>query len=206
MFPYRAFVLNPNISKGGLICLRDERMLNVKKHCKGKVLDVGCGPDNVFVSHYLDQNSIGVDFHLYPGLKEEQIIKDPLNFPFEDKSFDTITLIANINHIPEPIFKDEITELCRMLKADGRIIVTRIGQVTSFLTHNVVHLQSMISKSYYSMDHDRGMEEDERLSVSMKELNSVFASSQMQLSIKDSLWTQWNLNEILVYERISKSK
>ncbi len=198
-FPYRAFILNPNISSSRFLCLRDERMSYVADYCKGKVLDVGCGPDNVFISQYWKGDGIGVDFFQYPGLNEKQIVSDPTKFPFKDGEFDTVTLIANINHIPQSVFKAEIKELSRILKPSGRIVVTRIGLLTSFLTHNVVRLQSMISKSYYSMDHERGMEEDERLTVSMNEIKDVFGANGLELIQRDKIWTQWFMNEVLVF-------
>lgn len=198
-FPYRAFVLNPNASAAPFLCLRDERMIHVRRHVRGRVLDVGCGPDDVFVSHY-HRDGIGVDVYRYPGLREDQIV-DPLRLPFPADSFDTVTLIANVNHIPASKIAAEFQELGRVLRPDGRLVITRIGPVTSFLTHNVVRLQSRLSSRYYDMDHERGVEEDERLSVPVGEIDRLAGSIGARRRVRERIWTQWWLNEVLVYER-----
>ena len=53
-FPYRAVIQNPNKSSDHFMCLRDERMYYVAKHCRGRVLDVGCGPGNMFLRKFYD--------------------------------------------------------------------------------------------------------------------------------------------------------
>jgi SAM-dependent methyltransferase len=143
---------------------------------------------------------LGVDVFQYPGLTADQIV-DPLHMPFADGSFDTVTLIANVNHIPQSKIRDEFLEIGRVLKPDGRLVITRIGTLVSFLTHNVVHLQSKLSSKYYDMDHERGLEDDERLSVPLAEINQLAASIGAKLQVRDRIWTQWWLNEVLVYER-----
>lgn len=200
-FPYRALVLNPNASADPLLCLRDERMIHVRRSVRGRVLDIGCGPENVFVSRYYP-NGLGVDVFQYPGLAPEQIV-DPVRLPFADASFDTVTLIANVNHIPQSKIRDEFREIGRVLKADGRLVITRIGTLVSFLTHNVVHLQSKLSSKYYDMDHERGLEDDERLSVPLAEINQLAASVGATLQARERIWTQWWLNEVLVYDRLA---
>jgi SAM-dependent methyltransferase len=200
-FPYRAFFLHPIVSGQRLLSLRDERFAYVAQFVHGRVLDVGCGPYNAFIRDYCSPDSIGVDFFKYPGLEDKNIIKDPAHFPFPDSSFDCVTLIANINHIPEKHLQDELSEISRVIKVGGRIVLTRIGPVVSFLTHEVAHLQSKISDKYYSMDHERGMEEDERLSVPVNEIDTKLGALGFRRIIRHSIKPQWCLNEVLVYEK-----
>lgn len=200
LFPFRAVIQNPNESWGPLLCLRDERMHYVKAACKGKVLDIGCGPGNVFIRKFVGDESVGVDFHAYEGLQPEQVV-EKLPFPFPNALFDTATLIANVNHIPTSIIDQEFAEIARVLKPEGRLVITRIGLLVSFLTHNVVHIQSKISSRYYDMDTDRGMEEDERLTVSHSEINALAEKHGMRFVERRPFWTQWALNEVLIFEK-----
>lgn len=201
-FPYRSVILNPNESKKHFMCLRDERMYYIRELCKGKVLDVGCGPDNVFIKNFYDKNGLGIDFHAYPGLEETQVVSPAVPFPLESASFDTVTLIANVNHIPTSIIEPEFTEIARVLKPGGRLLITRIGLIVSFMTHNVVKIQSKISDKYYDMDTERGMEEDERLTVSRREIRDLATKNGLKLQGIRKLWTQWALNEILIFEKV----
>lgn len=41
---------------------------------------------------------------------DEHIVEDITKFPFEDEQFDTVTFIANINHVPEPLRDIELTQ------------------------------------------------------------------------------------------------
>jgi SAM-dependent methyltransferase len=201
LFPYRAFILNPNHSSPRLMCLRDERMSAVRGFCVGRVLDIGCGPGDVFSRHFLDGQGIGIDVYPYEGLAPSQIVKPPLPLPFADATFDTVTLIANVNHIPRSIFREEFSEIARVLKPRGRLVMTRIGLVVSLLTHTVVKIQSKLSTAYYDMDTDRGMEEDERYSVVRSEILAVAMSAGLHHELTRSLWTQWFLNEVMVLRK-----
>lgn len=200
-FPYRAFILNPNMSSGRFFCLRDERMFYVSRHCKGRVLDIGCGPGNYFIKNFCSNESVGIDVFKYPGLDDVQIVPDMCQLPFQDCSFDTVTLIANINHIPRSIIKEEFKEISRILKPEGRLIITRIGPVISWMTHTVLKIQSMISDKYYDMDTERGMEHDERLSVPRIEIDHLCRTNELYPLLIEKFWTQWWLNEVLVFKK-----
>lgn len=202
LFPYRAFILNPNQSSTRLICLRDERMYYVKQYCKGKTLDLGCGPGNVFVRHFLDGDGTGLDVFKYPGLQDSEVVNDPCNLPFPLEQFDTVTLIANFNHIPTSIVSDELKEIARVTAPNGQVLVTRIGLITSLLTHTVVKIQSLLSKEYYDMDSERGVEHDERYTVSRQEINALAEQAGMKVERIIGFWTQWYLNELLILKKV----
>ena len=200
-FPYRAFILDPNQSTKHLLCLRDERMDYVSKYIKGKVLDLGCGPGNMFIKFFAP-DGLGVDFFQYEGLTPDQIIENPRKFSFADASFDTIALIANINHIPTSVFEDEFKEISRITKLGGRLVITRIGYIPSLLTHNVVKIQSKLSGHIHDMDSERGCEHDERYTVSVKEITDICLRNGFRFVECKSFWTEWWLNGLLVFEKI----
>src|SRR5687767_5739060 len=68
MFPFRAVFIHER-SRGGLSSLRDQRMRAVAKYCSGRTLDIGCGPNNLFIRHYYRApDSVGIDCFPYEGV------------------------------------------------------------------------------------------------------------------------------------------
>src|SRR5206468_1613795 len=65
--------------------------------------------------------------------------------PFPDSSFDTVTFVASLNHIPER--REALAESHRVLRASGRILVTMIDPFVSSIGHRLW---------WYSEDKHRG--------------------------------------------------
>lgn len=101
-----------------------DRFDYVAREVRGHCLDIGCGPRNRFVREYLDGDGVGVDVFPYEGLEPEQILEDMTKLPFADGSFDTVTFLANFNHIPEPLRDAELAEAMRVLRPRGNVIIT----------------------------------------------------------------------------------
>ena len=101
-FPLRAITLFHN-DKWGLSSQASERYDYVAREVRGYCLDVGCGYYNRFVTEWLSGNGKGIDVFPYEGLGKEEIVTDMTHFPFEDASFDSITFIANLNHVPRSL-------------------------------------------------------------------------------------------------------
>ncbi len=101
--------------------LNDVRFRTVLPHINGKLLDIACGYNQLVREYY--QSGTGVDITSY-GYEDIQVAKDFSHLDFEDATFDTITILAALNHIPnrEKVLK----EAFRLLKKDGRIIITMI--------------------------------------------------------------------------------
>lgn len=118
-FPLLILLSREQTLKLGLVPIDDERVIIAMKHTKGRLLDVGCGANN-FVRSY--GNGIGVDVAKWKGC--DIVIKNSAKLPFKDKSFDTVSFLACLNHIPNR--NDAVKEAARVLKDDGRIIVTMI--------------------------------------------------------------------------------
>jgi SAM-dependent methyltransferase len=114
----------------GLTPVDDERAIIALKHARGRVLDVGCGANN-FVRTY--GNGIGVDVEPWAGI--DQVIEDAAELPFEDESFDTVTYLASLNHIPNR--EEALREGFRVCKSGGQLLATmlspRMGQFIHWL-------------------------------------------------------------------------
>jgi ubiquinone/menaquinone biosynthesis C-methylase UbiE len=113
--------------------LEQRRTTVVLRRIRGTLLDVGCG-HNRLVRRY--GSGIGVDVVDQSPDASTRVIDSSAGLPFPDGSFDTVTFLACLNHIPE---RDEaLREARRVVKPDGQLIVTMIGPVVSQLWHRVV--------------------------------------------------------------------
>lgn len=161
--PLRMVILPDQVNERlHLTSLRAERIGKVLPELNGRVLDVGAG-DNMLVRLYKSQkpsnpdvaSSIGIDVEDWGG--DCNIIETSSALPFSDESFDTVTFVACINHIPE---RDEaLKEAFRVLRPGGRVIVTMIGEVIGKIGHAIW---------WYSEDKHRDIDERELMGMSQK--------------------------------------
>ncbi len=109
--------------------LEDWRRRKVLPHIHGRLLDIGCGFNNL-VSAY-DGPGTGIDVHPWPGIDVQ--ISDAARLPFAASSFDTVTIVAALNHIPNRAAALE--EVHRVLKPGGNLVLTMIGPLTGVVAH-----------------------------------------------------------------------
>jgi SAM-dependent methyltransferase len=117
--------------------LSDTRFHAVLPLLQGRVLDLGCG-DNRLIREYRKWGGFGVGVDLpYNKASDVQIVPgQPL--PFSDHSFDTIAIIASLNHIPD---RERVLQECfRCLTAEGRIIITMLEPLLGRLGHLIWYL------------------------------------------------------------------
>nr|WP_320161272.1 methyltransferase domain-containing protein [uncultured Methanoregula sp.] len=120
--------------------LEEERMNIVLPHIRGYLLDIGAGP-NALVRRY--GNGVGVDVLDWGG--GGLIVEDTSKLPFPDNSFDTVTIIAALNHISNR--QSVLHEVRRVIKPEGRLILTMINPVLGDIGHAIW---------WYSEDKQRG--------------------------------------------------
>ena len=158
-----------------LTSLRGERFAAVLPELRGRVLDIGAG-DNALLRLYREHalrcgqsaedaaTSVGVDVEDWGG--GCQIIEDAANLPYPDASFDTVTLIACINHITN---RDEvIREARRLLRPGGRVVVTMINRFLGTIGHAIW---------WYSEDKHRHVEEEELMGMDRAEVVDLLMSN-----------------------------
>lgn len=197
-FPVRALFV-PEERTWGLTSLRDERMEVVARHASGRVLDIGCGPGNRFVKEWADVGSIGMDVFAYEGV--ESVHEDMTALPFADASFDTVTLIAVGGHIPQHVRVGEFTEIARVLKPGGKLLMTEGEQITQTVGHLWRHFSyALIGKK--DMDSERGMEEDEQYCMPYQELSGYLNTPPLRF-IKHEKF-MWRLNNLYVAQKFEK--
>ncbi len=148
--------------------LADQRMKAVLPHISGRLLDLGCGC-NALVRLYA--NGVGVDVHPWPGA--DVIVDDSAALTWESQSFDTITIIAALNHMPNR--KAVLQECRRVLRPDGRVVVTMLTPRTSQIWH-------WLRAPWDADQRERGMKPGEVYGITPADVVALFASCGFTLS------------------------
>lgn len=196
-FPLRAVTLFEK-DKWGMSSLATERFDYVAKEIKGYCLDVGCGKNNRFINEFLFGNGKGIDVYEYEGLTKDNIVKNMSQFPFENKVFDSVTFIANLNHVPKYLRDIELKEAFRCLKKGGNIVITMGNPLAEILVHKVVWLFDKFFNTNYDMDSERGMEEEEEYYLFDSEIIDRLKKAGFIKIKKKFFLTQWCLNHMLI--------
>ena len=172
--------------KIGMFLLR-RRINKVLPHIHGKLLDIGCGT-NELVKAYSGEG-LGVD--VYPWSNVDLLVKDTSNLEFDDKSFDTVTIVAAINHIPNR--NQVFMEIHRLLKDNGVFIMTTVGPKKSRIWH-WLRRNSDVDQT------ERGMKEGEVWGLTDSELDKLLLESGFKMYIKDGF--NLNLCHIIMCKKI----
>ncbi len=183
--PLRLACSHDFINKLGLHSIRDERCNHVMENCKGRLLDIGCG-NNQLVKKY-GHESIGVDVYDFGG--DAVIVDDASKLPFDDGAFDTVTFIASLNHIPNR--KEVLTEAHRVLSEHGKVILTMLSPIIGTIRHKMAW-----------WDEDQGkreIKEGEELGLSHDYIVSLLESQGFSLVKKKRIICC--LNNIYVFEK-----
>lgn len=109
--------------------LESWRLRMVLPHVRGRVLDIGCGYNNLLRAYA--GWGVGVDVYPWPGTDVQ--VGDAARLPFAAASFDTVTILAALNHIPNR--RDALRDIHRILRPDGQLILTMIGPFTGLIAH-----------------------------------------------------------------------
>jgi SAM-dependent methyltransferase len=130
-FPFRTAALPERwAERAGFTSLQQERINAVWPHIRGRLLDIGAG-NNRLVQLYGD--GIGLDVYDWGG--NATIVKRADQLPFKNSSFDTVTFLACLNHIPER--EQTLREAWRVLKPGGKCLVTMINPWIGYINHRL---------------------------------------------------------------------
>jgi SAM-dependent methyltransferase len=147
--------------------LAKRRVRAVLPHVSGRLLDIGCG-SNRLVRHYA--NGIGVDVHPWPGA--DVVVADTATLQWEPASFDTITIIAALNHIPNRAAV--LNECRRVLRPGGRVVITMLTPRTSRIWH-------WLRAPWDADQRERGMQPGEVYGFTSAQLLDLFARAGFTL-------------------------
>jgi SAM-dependent methyltransferase len=111
---------------GGI--LEEWRIRSVIPCVRGRLLDLGCG-----LNHLVERYGNGVGADVYQWGNVDVLIDDAGHLPFDAESFDTVAVVAALNHIPNR--EEALREVCRVLKHDGQLVMTMIPPTISRVWH-----------------------------------------------------------------------
>lgn len=137
------------------------RHRKVLPYIRGRLLDVGCGFNNLVKSY---GSGVGVDIFRWPGI--DVLVGDAAALPFTSETFDTVTILAALNHVPNR--EAALLEMRRVLRRDGRLVATMIGPFTGIVAH-----------TFFKRDEETrgGMKAGETNGLTQKEMSSLLAAS-----------------------------
>jgi SAM-dependent methyltransferase len=184
-FPLNMWLSEETSFRFGLTPIDHERVRMALPYCCGKLLDVGCG-NNLLVKTY--GNGIGVDFHPYAGI---DACCDGSRLPFKNMQFDTVALLACLNHITRR--KETLEECRRVLRDKGTLVLTMIPAWVGRFSHP-------IRKRHDPDQLERGISADEKLGLSSREIRRLFESAGFRLRSHKRF--MWNLNNLYVAEKL----
>jgi SAM-dependent methyltransferase len=95
----------------------------------GKLLDIGCGTNKLVAAY--KGNGTGVDVYPWDGV--DLVVEDTAKLPFEKDSFDTVAIVAALNHIPNR--EEVLEETSRVLRSGGKLVITMIPPGISRIWH-----------------------------------------------------------------------
>lgn len=186
IFPLKVIIPQPMIERmPPLTTTEDVRLRTVLKHVHGHLLDIGC-KNNKLVELHKSRGGKGVGVDVYPWEGVDMLVERSDQLPFEDDSFDTVSLVACINHIPYRF--QVLKEVYRVIKPDGKLLVADPPPFLSALWHKW---------AYWAEDtHERGMKEGEVYGLAMQELVQLFASTNFKISKIERF--MWKINRLFI--------
>ncbi len=96
----------------------------------GRVLDVGCGNNELAKTH--EGRVWGLDAYPWEGV---DLLGDATQLPYQPGALDTVVFMASLNHIPDRAAA--LREAHRVLRPRGRVLVTMIGPIIGWLWHRL---------------------------------------------------------------------
>jgi ubiquinone/menaquinone biosynthesis C-methylase UbiE len=172
-FPLLVFLSSEHARALGLTPIDEERVTIALSHGRGLLLDIGCGMNELAIRYRLRQGmAIGVDVYPWPGA---DVVCDTTRLPFPDGHFDTVVMLACLNHVALSKRSQVLLEARRVLKREGQLLLTMINPVVGFVAH-------ALRRRYDPDQLERGIGEEEAKGLWAKEVKALLAKSQLRLT------------------------
>lgn len=189
-FPLLAFLSSEQARALGLTPIDEERVTMALRHCRGMLLDIGCGMNELARRYRSRQGmAIGVDVYPWPGA---DVVCDTTRLPFPNRYFNTVALLACLNHVPLSTRSQVLQEARRVLKDDGQLLITMINPVVGVVVH-------AIRRRYDPDQLERGMGEEEEKGLWDKEVKDLLAKAHLRLT--ETIPFVFGLNRLYVAEK-----
>lgn len=185
--PLRLAIPQPIIRKIPVLRTNEEeRSYRTLTEYRGRALDIGCGSNRIIKSYRAAGNQgMGVDVYGWDG--PDLIVEDTSRLPYDSNSMDTISFVACLNHIPNRVAV--LKESRRILKPDGRVLITNLTPIISRTWHRV---------AFWDADqHERGMKEGEVFGFNDRELREML--DKAGFTFVKRIGFMWGLNHLYVF-------
>jgi ubiquinone/menaquinone biosynthesis C-methylase UbiE len=172
-FPLLAFLSSEHARRLHLTPIDEERVAITLGQCRGSLLDIGCGTNELARGYRTRQGAaIGVDVRPWPGA---DVVCDTTRLPFRNRRFDTVAMLACLNHVPQSKRGQVLSEATRVLKDEGRLLITMINPVVGVVVHAI--------RRRYDLDQlERGIGHEEAKGLWDKEVKELLAESHLRLA------------------------
>jgi SAM-dependent methyltransferase len=189
LFAAKLVIPQPVIQRiPGLTTNEDVRLGVVLQHVKGRLLDVGCGR-NRLVRRYREQGGDGIGVDVYPWEGVDHQVVNTAQLPYDDGTFETVTFVACLNHIPNR--EDVLRETHRLLSGSGRVLITNLPPLVSRVWH---------AWAFWDDDqHERGMKEGEVWGFTDEELRRMVQAAGFRVAACHKM--SYGLNRLYVCEK-----
>jgi SAM-dependent methyltransferase len=181
LFPVNIWLGDEAAARLGLTPIDHERVAAVFPHVTGRLLDVACGT-NLLARTY--GSGFGVDIHPYPDM---DVRGHSARLPFRSGVFDTVSLLACLNHITER--RETLDECRRVLRPGGRLLVTMIPPWIGRFSHP-------IRRRHDPDQLERGMAHEEDWGLTTGYLRSLLEGAGFELT--RHVRFMWGLNHLYV--------
>ena len=145
------------------------RIKTVLPQVRGRLLDIGCGANEL--ARRQGKGSVGVDVFQWGDV--DLVVEDTSKLPYDDASFDTCSILAALNHIPNR--GDVLKEAYRVLKPGGRMILTMIPPTISQVWH-------FLRRPWDADQTERGMKEGEVWGLTPKAVKELLRDAGFEVT------------------------
>jgi len=156
------------------------RVKTVLPYIEGKLLDIGCGTNHLVKNYSGD--GVGVDVYKWDNV--DLVVENTADLPYKNNSFDTVTILAALNHIPNRT--EVLSEANRVLKKEGKLIITMIPPTISAIWHK-------IREPWDEDQHERGMKEGEVYGLTHKQIKNLLSEAGFRISYTKRFMLKINL-------------
>lgn len=192
LFPIK-IIIQPFVPKIPFLTSNEDiRIEKALQMMKGYCLDIGCRNNNL-IKRYRARKGKGLGIDVYDWGTQDILVEDTANLSFNDETFDTVTMLACINHIPNR--EDVLKEVHRILKPEGRLVVTNLTPFLSKVWHKYV---------FWDQDeHVRGMKDGEVYGLSTPHFLKIINDAGFFVKKRQSF--SWGLNKVYLCKKKSSS-
>lgn len=134
---------------------------------QGKILDIGCGMYPYFLISTEFREKYGIDPSLettdIKGVDLRSIDISSSRLPFNSETFDVVTMLAVFEHLDNENLKQVLKEIKRVLKKNGKLILTTPAPWSDKLLHFMARGGLISKEEIHEHKHNHSKEKIENI-------------------------------------------